>query len=72
MAYAIGRNCGSAVVRNALRRRAREVVRSTAPGLARGAFLVRLEPGAGALAPAVFRHDVETALRRASRERVAA
>ena len=42
------------------------------PDLARGVYLVRLEPGAAALAPPVFRHDVETALVRAGRDRVAA
>jgi ribonuclease P protein component len=67
VAYAIGRQCGSAVVRNRLRRRAREVVRAEAPDLARGRFLVRLEPGAAALTPAQFRADVVTALRRACR-----
>ena len=68
--YAIGRNCGGAVVRNSLRRRAREVVRSEASHLPRGAYLVRLEPGASALAPAAFREDVAAALRRAGRVRV--
>ena len=72
VAYAIGRNCGSAVVRNTLRRRAREVVRSTVPDLARGTYLVRLEAGAAALAPAVFRDDVETAFLKAGRDRVPA
>ncbi len=60
--YAIGRHCGGAVVRNSLRRRAREVVRSEAPRLPRGSYLVRLEPGAAALAPAEFRADVADAL----------
>ena len=72
VAYAIGRHCGAAVVRNSLRRRAREVVRSTAPNLARGAYLVRLEPGAAALAPGVFRDDVATALLKAGREKLPA
>jgi ribonuclease P protein component len=72
VAYAIGRQCGSAVVRNSLRRRARAVVRSTAPHLARGAYLVRLEPGAAALEPSEFRDDVETALLKAGRDRVRA
>jgi ribonuclease P protein component len=63
--YAIGRNCGGAVVRNSLRRRAREVVRSTAPTLPRGTYLVRLEPAAASLAPAAFRDDVATALLKA-------
>ena len=72
VAYAIGRHCGSAVVRNSLRRRARAVVRSTAPHLARGTYLVRLEPGAAALEPSVLRGDVETALLKAGRDRVTA
>ncbi len=63
--YAIGRRCGSAVVRNRLRRRARAVVREHATSLPRGAFLVRLEPGAASLTPAEFRHDLSTALHRA-------
>jgi ribonuclease P protein component len=63
--YAIGRRCGGAVTRNTLRRRAREVVRSEAPGLARGSYLVRLGPGASELAPGRFRRAVSTALRRA-------
>jgi ribonuclease P protein component len=70
--YAIGRHCGGAVVRNSLRRRARAVVRSTAPELARGSYLVRLEPTAAALTPSVFRRDVATALLKAGGKRVAA
>jgi len=65
--YAIGRRCGSAVTRNRLRRRAREVVRVEAPALPRGRYLVRIEPGATALRPADFRSDVATALHRAGR-----
>jgi ribonuclease P protein component len=72
VAYAIGRHCGGAVVRNGLRRRAREVVRSHASDLARGTYLVRLEPGAAALAPPVFRDDVKRALLKAGRDRMAA
>jgi RNase P protein component len=70
VAYAIGRNCGGAVVRNSLRRRAREVVRAAAPTLPRGTYLVRLEPGAAAAPPPVFRDDVATALMKAGRERL--
>jgi ribonuclease P protein component len=72
VAYAIGRHCGGAVVRNSLRRRARAVVRSTAPNLARGTYLVRLEPAAATLAPAAFRDDVAAALLKAGRHGVAA
>lgn len=70
--YAIGRRCGSAVVRNRLRRRARAVVRETAPSLPRGAFLVRLEPGASSLSAAELRHDLAEALRRAGESAVRA
>jgi len=70
--YAIGRRCGGAVVRNSLRRRAREAARSEAPTLPRGTYLVRVEPGAAALAPAEFRTDVAVALQRAGRATVSA
>ena len=40
--------------------------------LPRGTYLVRLEPGAAALAPSVFRNDVAAALLKAGRERVPA
>jgi ribonuclease P protein component len=63
--YAIGRRCGSAVVRNRLRRRARAVVREQAPSLPRGAFVVRLDPGAASLGTTEFRHDLTLALQRA-------
>jgi ribonuclease P protein component len=65
--YAIGRRCGGAVVRNSLRRRAREAVRSAASTLPRGTFLVRLEPTAATLGAAAFRNDVATALLKAGR-----
>ena len=70
--YAIGRRCGGAVVRNALRRRAREVARSEAASLPRGSYLVRVEPGAATLDAAEYRSDVATALRRAGRAVVSA
>ena len=63
--YAIGRHCGTAVVRNTLRRRARAVVRAEASTLPRGTYLLRVAPAAVALPPAAFRSDVATALRRA-------
>ena len=72
VAYAIGRHCGGAVVRNSLRRRVREVVRSSAPTLARGTYLVRLEPSAAALGPAELRENVATALLKAGRSPVPA
>ena len=64
--YAIGRSCGGAVVRNTLRRRARAVVRTEAPTLPRGAYLLRFAPGAATLAPAALRSAVSTALYRAA------
>ncbi len=68
--YAIGRRCGSAVTRNRLRRRAREVVRAEAATLPKGAYLVRLDPGVAVLDPAQFRVDVARALRRAGQAAV--
>jgi len=70
--FAIGRRCGSAVARNTLRRRAREVVRSEAHRLPRGSYLLRLEPGAAELAASKFRADVAGALERAGRAAVKA
>jgi ribonuclease P protein component len=64
--YAIGRHCGSAVTRNTLRRRAREVVRAEAPTLPRGSYLVRVAPGAVTQPSAAFRSDVAAALHRAA------
>ena len=61
--YAIGRRCGSAVVRNRLRRRARAVVREAAPSLPRGAFLVRLDPARLEPERGQLRHDLAEALR---------
>ncbi|HTU37710.1 MAG TPA: ribonuclease P protein component [Acidimicrobiales bacterium] len=70
--YAIGRRCGTAVTRNRLRRRARDVVRAEAAALPRGSYLLRLDPGAAMLEPADFRVDVAEALRRAGRAAVTA
>ena len=70
--YAISRRCGNAVVRNTLRRRARAVVRAEAHRLARGSYLVRLEPSAAELVASEFRADVAAALERAGRAAVKA
>jgi hypothetical protein len=43
------------------------VVRETAPSLPRGAFLVRLEPGASSLSAVQLRHDLTEALHRAGK-----
>jgi ribonuclease P protein component len=72
VAYAIGRHCGNAVVRNSLRRRAREVVRTGAPELARGTYLVRLQEAAATEDPAAFRRHVAAALVKAGRGQVPA
>ena len=48
------------------------MVRSTAPTLPRGSYLVRLEPGAAELARPAFRDDVAKALVKAGRDRVPA
>ncbi len=65
--YAISRQCGPAVVRNRLRRRAREVVRVEAARLPRGTYLLRFSPDSASAHPAAFRADVARALRRASK-----
>ncbi len=64
--YAVGKRCGSAVERNTLKRRMREVARATAPSLPSGSYLLRLSPEAGSQERARFRADVATALCRAS------
>jgi ribonuclease P protein component len=67
--YAIGKKCGNAVVRNSLRRRMREVVRSEAAALPRGIYLLRVEPAAAGAPSTRFRTDVAQALQRAGRSR---
>jgi ribonuclease P protein component len=64
--YTVGKRCGSAVERNTLRRRMREVARATAPSLPSGSYLLRLSPEAVSLERARFRADVATALCRAA------
>jgi ribonuclease P protein component len=64
--YAVGRQCGGAVVRNRLRRCMREVARRCAPELPRGRYLVRLDAAAASTPPADLRAHVAEALRRAS------
>jgi ribonuclease P protein component len=66
--FAVSRQCGSAVVRNRLRRRARAVVRDEAPLLPRGRYLLRFSPASASASPAAFRADVAQALHRAARE----
>jgi ribonuclease P protein component len=66
--FAVSRQCGSAVVRNRLRRQARAVVRSEAPQLPRGRYLLRFSPDSASASPVAFRADVAQALRKASRE----
>jgi ribonuclease P protein component len=63
--YAIGRQCGGAVVRNSLRRRTRAVVHEVAPSLPSGTYLVRLEASAATQLPAAFRGNVAEALQKA-------
>jgi ribonuclease P protein component len=69
--YAVGKQCGSAVVRNSLRRRAREVIRGEAHRLPRGTYLLRFSPDSAAAKPEAFRADVAKALQRASRDQAA-
>ena len=63
--YAIGRRCGNAVVRNTLRRRARETARSVAPGLPRGTYLLKFDPAAALCDPAELSSCVRRALQEA-------
>ena len=65
--YAVGRQCGGAVVRNRLRRRMRGVARLCAPDLPRGHYLLRLDPAAAGIPAAAFRAHVAEAMQRAAR-----
>jgi ribonuclease P protein component len=66
VAYAIGRHCGSAVVRNRLRRRLREAIRTQAAELRPGCYLVTADPAATQLSFEELQRMVTTALTRAS------
>lgn len=63
--YAIGRQCGNAVIRNTLRRRMRESARTVAPSLPSGSYLLRLEKAAAQTDPARLAGYVHQALLRA-------
>jgi ribonuclease P protein component len=65
--YAIGRQCGNAVLRNSLRRRMRETARQAAADLPRGTYLLRVSPAAAGTDPAQFRAQVTQALQQAGR-----
>jgi ribonuclease P protein component len=64
--YAIGRQCGGAVVRNRLRRRLREVASQCASDLPPGRYLLRLDAAAADLPPADLRAHAAEALHRAA------
>ena len=70
--YAIGKRCGNAVTRNRLRRRLREAVRTTAPALPLGTYLLRAEPSALQRTQGQLSAHVAEALRRASSAKVTA
>jgi ribonuclease P protein component len=68
--FAIGRDCGGAVVRKTLRRRLRAVAQQCASELPRGRYLIRLSAQATSVPPATLRTHTAEALRRASAKAV--
>jgi ribonuclease P protein component len=66
VAYGISKRCGSAVARNRLRRRLREIVRQSSE-LHPGAYLISTDPAAQEQDFTQLRSDVEAALAAASR-----
>ena len=66
--YTIGKHCGNAVIRNTLRRRARESARAAAPDLPRGTYLLRFDPAATRCEPAELSRCVGRVLRSAAGE----
>jgi len=66
--YTIGKRCGNAVVRNTLRRRARESARAAARDLPRGTYLLGFDPDAARCSPAELSRCVGRALRGAAGE----
>ena len=66
--YTIGKRCGNAVVRNTLRRRARESARAAARDLPRGTYLLGFDPDAARCGPAELSRCVGRALRGAAGE----
>ncbi len=64
MAYAIGRAIGTAVVRNRLRRRLRELLAARASDLPPGAYLIGAQPVAAARSYTELQFDVDALIAR--------
>ncbi len=62
LAMAVGREVGSAVERNRVRRRLRAVFAGLAPELPAGAYLLRVGPGVASSEPRALEHHVRTAI----------